>query len=278
MKNVLWIAALTFVMLFCVFTISNVRFRHTIQKHGQQLKWVAGKQDSVLITEADLDTLPEIVARYMRYSGVVGMKRISYLHLKHEGKFKMGPNSFFFPISGEYFLTTHVPAFIWYGKISLIPGITIAAVDRYYKSEGHMLIKLMSTITLSNYTTLYSAQSSFGRCVVEMSMVPTFFLDNKRIKWVSADSLSAKCVVSDSLLKAEAQLFFNPDSSLNKIVVNRYYDRGKSASTLEQFTGKVSGSKNHYGLVLPEVLDGYWNLKEGDLHYVHFTVDQVDFE
>jgi len=30
-------------------------------------------------------------------------------------------------------------------------------------------------------------------------------------------------------------------------------------------------------LKLGSVVDGYWNLKEGDLHYVHFIIEKVEF-
>lgn len=32
------------------------------------------------------------------------------------------------------------------------------------------------------------------------------------------------------------------------------------------------------GLKLASVMDGYWNLPEGDLHYVHFVIERVECE
>jgi hypothetical protein len=277
MKTTFWIILIFAATLLCVFSISGNRFKSNFHEHAQQLKWLAGMHDSIPVNETDLDSLPDVVARYLRYSGIVNKKKISYMHLTHSGKFRPGKGSSFFRIKGEYYLTTKKPSFIWYGKITMIPGITITAVDRYINSEGNLLIKFWSTITLSNSNSPYIAQSAFGRCVNEMTMVPSFFLDSERIKWTRSDSVSADCIITDSDLSVEAQLFFNTDSSLDRMIVYRYFTGYDGEPLLEKFTVKTSGSENHDGLVLPKVYDGYWNLKSGDLHFVHFVVDNVEF-
>jgi hypothetical protein len=58
----------------------------------------------------------------------------------------------------------------------------------------------------------------------------------------------------------------------------RYFERGGGEATLEPFTGKGSDPKSFGGRVLATKLDGIWNLPEGDLHYVSFDVDDVEFE
>jgi len=111
-----------------------------------------------------------------------------------------------------------------------------------------------------------------------MAMIPSFFLDSVRISWTRHDTLHAECIVRDSGLETTAQLHFNASGALEKIAVERYYGSDDGQSTLETFTGIANGSRNHNGLVLPEVFDGYWNFKTGDLHYVHFVVDRVEYE
>ena len=71
---------------------------------------------------------------------------------------------------------------------------------------------------------------------------------------------------------------FPPDFLLGKIVVTRFYERGRYQSTLEQFMGKVEAYRDYRGITLASVINGYWALKESDLHYVHFIIDHVEFE
>ena len=58
-----------------------------------------------------LAAMPAPLARYLRYSGAVGQKRISSLRLQHAGTFKPGANKAWMPIEGEYYITTKKPSF-----------------------------------------------------------------------------------------------------------------------------------------------------------------------
>ena len=72
-------------------------------------------------------------------------------------------------------------------------------------------------------------------------------------------------------------MIVHADGSLDRIVVMRYFDRGRGRATLERFTGTSSRPRNYGGLVLGSRLDGFWNLPEGDLHYVSFEVESIEF-
>jgi len=265
-------------LLICFFVMADRMFYSGFVREAKQIRAENEHLDAEVITEESLTHLPEPVARYMRYSGMVGNKRISAVRMVHSGSFRPVADKDFLPIKGEYYLTADRPSFCWYGKISIVPGLTIAARDSYYKGKGRMLVKMMSVFKLVDDRSEITNMSAFGRLVVEMTAIPSFFLDPGRIVWTSSDSTRAECIVNDSGLQTTAQLFFNADGSLGKIVVDRYYGEDDGSSSPEKFSGTVQGSRNYRGLILPEVFDGYWNLKEGDLHYVHFVVDSVEYE
>jgi hypothetical protein len=78
----------------------------------------------------------------------------------------------------------------------------------------------------------------------------------------------------NNLLQTTAQLFFRTDGSLDRIVIERYYDRIRTL----KFLGTTSDTRDHHGLKLASTIDKCWNLKEGDVHYVHFIVESVEFD
>jgi hypothetical protein len=275
MKIILVIAVILVVIATFLF-IMNHLFYSRFLKLAKQIRTEAGKQSNTLITEADLRDLPLPVARYIRFTGLVGKKRISTVRILHSGTFKPGADKSFLPVRGEYYLTTEPPSFCWYGKVSLLPGLNFAACDSYFKGIGRMLVKVMSTFKIVDAGSKETGFSAFGRCMAEMTLVPSFFLDNQRLKWISSDSSRAECTVTDSGLSTRAQLYFNPDGSLEKIEVERYFDRGNGQVSPEKFTGSGKDFKEYSGLKLASVIDGYWNLSEGDLHYVHFIIDRVE--
>jgi hypothetical protein len=273
---IICIGVLSTVIIF--FVVMDYIFYAQYETKAKNIKAEAGRYDSSIIGDNDLRHLPAPVARYMRACGLVGMKRINSMRLIHTGTFKAGVDKEFMPIKGEYYLTTKKPSFCWYGKMSIMPGVTASAIDTYFDGNGSMVVKVLSFLNIVNTQSKETMYSAFGRCIAEMTMVPSFFLDTARVHWTSADSLRADCVVSDAGLSTKAALYFNLDGMLDKIVVERYYDRGNNQATLEKFTGTASYVRNYSGLKIGSVYDGYWNLKEGDLHYVHFIVEKVDYE
>jgi len=273
----LLIIGIVIVMIISFFIVMNQLFYNKFRKQANQIIIEAGRQDPNLITEEDLATLPIPIARYIRFSGLIGLKKISTMRIVHSGSFKPGVNKKFMPVKGEYSLTTKKPSFSWFGKVAMVPGLTFSAFDSYFNGHGRMTVKLLSTFKIVDVDSKEIGLSAFGRCVAEMTLVPSFFLDNEKVKWLSSDSSKAECQITDLDLITNAQLYFNKNGSLDIIVVDRYFDRDNGEATLEKFTAKGQDIKDFSGLKLGSVVDGYWNLKEGDLHYVHFIIEKVEF-
>jgi len=119
--------------------------------------------------------------------------------------------------------------------------------------------------------------SAFGRCVAELTLAPSFFLDAERITWETAQKDSATFTVRDHGLSARAEMFVNADGSLDRIEVVRNFDRGKGKSTPERFVAKGVKPMTYSGYRIASKLVGWWDLKEGRLEYVRFIVDSAEF-
>lgn len=198
--------------------------------------------------------------------------------MTHGGSFKAKPSQGWMPIRGEYVITTHTPSFHWYGRIQMAPGVHVAAIDSYIHGHGRMLVKALSAVPVVDETSPQTGQSAFGRCVAELSMTPTFSLDREKVHCETVGPNHARCEVRDQGFSTPADVYVNDDGSLDRIVVMRAFDRGEGRFTMERFTEKASKPATWGGRRLAAHLDGYWNLPEGDLHYVSFDVEQAEFE
>jgi hypothetical protein len=277
MKAILVIVTIIVVTIVVVSAADRIFYKEFTDK-AAEIKAAAGQFDSGKIMEEDLKHLPKPVAKYIRYCGLVGKERINYMHLTHTGSFRPGADKEMLPIEGEYYLTTYKPSFAWFGKIKMMPLITTTAFDSYFNGEGKMIVKLASIVKIVEAVSEETSRSALGRCFAEMTMSPSFFLDDKRIHWSESDSTTATCIFTDNDKSTDAKLYFNKDHSLDKIVVNRYYSSADGKQTLEKFTGKCSAYRDFNGLKIATVYDGYWNLRSGDLHYVHFVINEVKYE
>ena len=253
-------------------------FYRLFKRGAAAIRAEAGTHDGAAIAEGDLRGLPEPIQRYMRFTGVVGRRRMSVVRVFHSGMFKPGKDGKWAPIKGEYQITTRQPSFAWSGKIAMFPGLTAVAFDSYFKGKGRMLVKLVSAFTVVDAQSRETTLSAAGRCLAELTMAPTFFLDRRVVAWQQTGPDSARCRMDDGAEAVEADFFVNPDGSLAKVTLMRYFDTGKGTATPERFTGQTSNPRDFDGLIIPTRYQGYWNLQEGDLKYVDFTLDRVEWE
>ncbi|HEX2970493.1 MAG TPA: DUF6544 family protein [Bacteroidales bacterium] len=276
--NIVSIILIVLILIITALLVCDHLFYSSFLRRAEQIRNEAGIFDDKKINDNDVATLPIPVARFIIFSGLKGNKRISSVHIKHSGLFRPQAGRDFTPIKGEYFLTTRRPSFCWFGRISIMPLITVSAFDSYFNGNGRMLIKLLSFFKIADARSPETSLSALGRCIAEMSMAPSFFMNSEQIQWKAFNNEHATCVVNDAGLKVNAALNFNHDGSLERIEIDRLFDRGKGQFTTEKFTGKCSVVKEFNGLKMASVVDGYWNLEDGDLHYVHFIIDEIEIQ
>src|SRR5947209_5727429 len=140
LMKIMVIAAALLITAGIGFKLAEKAARDTFLASAARFRAAAGAQADAPVSEDDLRELPEPMARYMRFSGALGKKRITAVHLVHSGQFKPAPTKPWMPILGEYFITTKKPSFAWYGKVRAAPGIPVVAFDSYFEGNGHMLV------------------------------------------------------------------------------------------------------------------------------------------
>ncbi len=282
MRTVLLLAGgLAALAALAMFGLSRAerRFHEGYLGRAEEVRRLAGDQPPGLVTEDDLRGLPEPAARMIRHAGAVGRPRVSAVRVVHGGTFKASPKGAWLPIRGEYLITTAKPSFQWYGTVRMAPGVSVVAFDSYFDGVGRMQVMAMGAFELVDAHDADTSVSAFGRCVAELILAPTFFLDRTMVTWTALGPDAARATVNDGHHTTEADLFVRPDGALDRVVVTRAFSRAKGQpATLEKFTGKASGERSVGGRLVPAHLDGSWNLAEGDLHYVSFELERVAYE
>jgi hypothetical protein len=253
-------------------------FHREFERRAAAAVAAAGRQGGAIVGEEELRGLPEPLVRWIRWSGAVGRPRPSVLRLAHGGQFKPSAKLGWRPIRGEYVITTRRPSFTWYGKIRIVPGLAVAAIDSYLAGQGRMQVKALSAFTVVDVRSPAVAQSAFGRCLAELSMTPAFFLDREQVRCEQVGPDHVRCRLTDGPLSGDVELFVSDDGSLDRVEVMRSFDRGGGRSTLERCTFRFSSPRTWDGRSLGSHVDGSWNLADGDLHYVAFDIERAAFE
>ena len=138
------------ILLTSSVTIGSLMFKRRVNSDIDKLFEKSADSESGIITERDLEGLPEPVQRYLRYTQVVGKEKTGVVRLKQKGYFRQEPGQPWMPFEAEQYYTTDPPGFVWTARLKAFPLLSIKGRDMYYEGKGNMLIKLPPFITIAD--------------------------------------------------------------------------------------------------------------------------------
>lgn len=118
----------------------------------------------LLITEAHLLGLPELVQRYLRYAQVVGKESIRVIRLKQTGFMRLQPGQKWLPMVAEQYFTTNPPAYLWHSTIKPFPLLSMSGTDWFSGDHAVMAICLYNSSLSSHWPTRMAQKLIRGRC------------------------------------------------------------------------------------------------------------------
>ncbi|MGB6866315.1 MAG: DUF6544 family protein [Candidatus Aminicenantaceae bacterium] len=230
------------------------------------------EKDAVItrkITEDDLAGLPEPVQKYLRYTQIVGKGRVRTARLKQKGYFRTRESQKWKPFKAEEYFTVDPPAFLWYGRIRLFPLVSFDAIDKFYRNEGSLVVKLFSLIKVADAKGEECDQAELVRFLNEIIWFPTAFLSDY-IHWEPINSDSARATISVAGLTASADLYFNQQGKMTNFVAERYMDVN-GGSILKKWFTPIKKYAEINGIMVPVKGEGVWKLSFGDFPYIRIT-------
>jgi len=123
--------------------IGRVWFERRIANEADDMLARVSDGSPGVLTEANLQGLPEPVQRWLRYSNVVGKPRPLTVRLKQEGQFRQAEGRDFLPLEAEQYFTVDPPAFLWQARLRMAPLVSMAGRDRYAGGRGDMDMRLL---------------------------------------------------------------------------------------------------------------------------------------
>jgi hypothetical protein len=229
-----------------------------------------------IITEADIAPLPEPVRRYMHASQIIGKARVQAVRLKQKGFMRMNQDQKWMPLAAEEYYTIDPPAFIWYGRVRIMPLIAFEAVDRYSDGCGKMMAKLLSLIKVVDAAGPEMDQGAMMRYLNEMMWFPTALL-SERVHWEAVDDSSARATFSNGGKSVSAEFYFDEDGKLINFVADRYRSIGEEWQ-LDKWSTPLYSYADLNGLLLPVTGEAYWHLDAGDFSYIKVEIVDVEYD
>jgi len=193
---VTWIAVLMVAALGVVASANGLRFRRKVASEVREM-WTPSS-NSVRVDRSRITTLPHPVHRYLLKS--IGSRDLGVrtVRLRHGGVFRTKLDGPWLRIRGEQYFNAGPPAFIWWGRIRIAPGVWVDARDRWIAGAGNMRVSLESTLTLADAKGPEIDQGAMLRLLAEMVWFPSILADGRYVSWTAMDGrhVQAKLRVS----------------------------------------------------------------------------------
>ena len=232
-----------------------------------------GTEGQRLVTAEMLEGLPEPVRRYLEYTGVVGQPWIETVCLKQRGRFRLGLERPWMPMSAEEWYSTDPPSLTWKARFKVAGLPLLRARDRYEGGHGHMYGKLAGLITVFDARGEELDQATMIRYLNEIMWFPTAFL-GEYITWQEVDDQSAEVTFRDGGKSVSGRMFFDEVGRLTNFRTMRYREM-EGEYSLDPWSTPMSGYGVLGGLNLPLRGQAVWNLEAGDLVYADLEVTEV---
>lgn len=269
-----WIVVAAVGAIGALVAIQGLRFERQVEREARGLLSQAGGGPPDL---APLDALPAPVRRYLEVSGAARRAPIRTVRLRHGGTFVTGPGKPPMAIRGVQWLTADPPAFVWWGRIRIAPGVWIDGRDRAVGGEGNMLVRAASTVTLADARGPELDQGALLRLLGEAFWMPTLLRDPRWVTWAPLDDARARATLRVGGREVSATFHFGADGLPDRFTAERYRDVG-GRSVLTPFEGDSSDFREVDGVKVPFRVGATWDLESGPLRYAAWQVEQVELD
>ena len=198
------------------------------------------------------------------------------MRVRHDGFFRLKPNSPWLPIHGEQYFTVGRPGFVWNAIIRMKPLIWIEARDRLYEGRGNMLVKIGSTFTVADASGPQIDQGSSLRWLAETAWFP-YSLVSRAVHWDALDAHSARATLVQDGLPVVATFEFDDEGKPKSLRASRYFATGDEPAKLLPWSGRYLEYREFGGFRSPSYAEVSWQLREGEFSYARFRVTNIQY-
>lgn len=220
-KIVLIILGVIVVLIASSITIGNITFNKKVKNEVGDLFNKSKETKPEVVTDTDMEGLPEPVQKWLKNSQIIGKERIFTVRLKQKGVIRTEEGQPWMPAEAEQYFTIDEPGFIWKTKVRMNSLLYLVGRDKYYEGKGNMLIKFKALMSVVDARGKEIDQGTMLRYLGETVWFPTAALSNY-IKWESIDSDSARANMSYGRVTVSAVFKFNENGEVINFVCKRY--------------------------------------------------------
>jgi hypothetical protein len=229
-----------------------------------------------ILTENDLQHLPELVKKYIRLTGFVGKEKISNFCLRASGKIRSSEKAGWMEFTSEQYNFIEQPLRAFYIKARKM-GIPAVGLHLYKNETATMVIKLLNLFTVVNAKGPEMNQGETVTVLNDMCFMAPGSLISKNIKWEKMSADQVKATFTNGKITVSAFLTFDEEGKLvNFLSFDRFETDGK-IYTNNPWETPVKAYRKFGDYYLPSKADVIYKRPEGNFCYLEFRLEEIKY-
>lgn len=233
------------------------------------------------VTEADVASLPPVVAAYVRRSGAVGKPRITDLRARIHGRIRATASAAWMPFIGEQVNTYGAQPSRLFLMDATWFGIPVDVLHVYRGSSATMRVRACSLVPMVNAAGPDLDRAETVTLFNDLCLLAPAALIGAAITWHSIDAHRIRGTFTNGSHTVSAELVFDHDHELVDFVSDdrlRASTDGKSF-TRQRWSTPVRGRRSEDGRQFITAGEGRWHAPtpEGEFTYLEFHIDETTY-
>jgi len=232
---------------------------------------------SVVLSEEDLQGLPEPVQKYLHFTGAVGKPKVNNFKVEFVGQIRKDEQSEWMPFSTEQYNFMAVPTRLFFMKATM-KHLPVAGYHRFINGEAFMDIRLFSLFKVQYQTGNEMGIAETVTFFNDMCCMAPATLIGKRIQWLETSGNKVKASFTNNGITVSAWLFFDEQGALiNFISEDRYAVSDDNTLKKLPWATPLKDYKLLNGHKIPGYAEAIYTYPEGDLTYGTFKTTGVEY-
>jgi hypothetical protein len=226
------------------------------------------------LTEEDIQSLPESVKKYLRYTGSIGKPKVNHFEIHFNGKIRKDEQSEWMPFTSEQYNFMETPTRLFFMK-AVMKGLPVAGYHCFNNGDAFMDIRLFSLLKVQfqDGPDLDSAETvTFFNDMC--CMAPATLID-KRIAWQELGENTVKATFTNNGIAITAELFFNDIGELINFKSNDRYNA--DAGRKLPWATPLKNYREINGYRLAGYAETIYTYPDRDLCYGTFEVSSIKY-
>lgn len=248
-------------------------FKRAVRKALEQNKIL----NNEILTEDDIQSLPRVVQKYIRYTGCIGKEKVKNFRAEFTGGIRSKPSDRFMPLHSVQYNFFHEPTRLFYIAAKKM-GIPATGIHLYIEQKAVMIIKILGLFKVVDAKGPEMDQGETVTVFNDMCFMAPASLTDKNITWEEIDNDSVTAHFKNGNLKISADLHFNKDGQLVNFISDDRFETtdGKTYRNYPWMT-PVTKYSDINGHCLPSEAKLIYKYPDTDFCYGEFRLVKIEY-